>query len=414
LIGIAEALAHFDGQVGRLETTSLTLAEAAGRVMAEAAVSTIDLPPFSQSAMDGFAVRAADTLSAGESSPVRLDVVLSSAAGSGDEPSALGPGQAARILTGARLPGGADAVARQEIVTRDEGSLLLTRPLEPGCEVRWQGEELSRGDTLLAAGTRLGSGALAALAHAGVAAVSVSRRPRVSCVVTGDELVAAGRPLENGQIYSANDVLVSSWLRSFAGIDAEIARAADTLHDTRDVLERALDASDLVITTGGVSVGDRDHVIAAAQSLGVETVFWRVRQLPGKPLYFGVRRPDGQRRNHAALVLGLPGNPGSVFACLLVHVRRVLDLLEGVSAPGPQLQRGLLTEPVPRNAQRARWVRCSLGTDEAGSVRLTPLRQQASHMISNLGECAALALVPEGMGHLQAGAAVDYLPNTAP
>lgn len=413
MISIVEALAHYEGHVGRLEAISLTLAEAAGRVTAGTAVSVIDLPPFSQSAMDGYAVRAADTLSASEATPARLAVVLSSAAGSRDEPSSLEPGQAARILTGARLPGGADAVARQEIVRRDEDSIVLARPVEPGCDVRWQGEELTRGDTLYRAGTRLGSGALAALAHAGLAAVSVIRRPRVSCVVTGDELVAAGRPLESGQIYSANDVLVAHWLRSYAGIEAVIAHTADTLQDTQDALARALDASDLVITTGGVSVGDRDHVIAAAQALGVETVFWRVRQLPGKPLYFGVRRSDGRRRKHAALVLGLPGNPGSVFACLLVHVRRVLDLLEGVSTPGPRLRRGVLTEPVPRNAQRARWVRCRLGTDEAGSVRLTPLRHQSSHMISNLGDCSALALVPEGAGNLRAGVAVDFLSNTA-
>lgn len=402
MIPIDEALRSYDDRVAPLPEVELPLEEALGRVLAQGEASATDLPPFRQSAMDGYALRAEDTRGATPDAPARLELAGVRPAGPVEDPPGLGPGEAVRIFTGGHLPEGADAVLRQEEAAVEDGELRVAATVDPGTAVRERGEELREGAPLAPAGARLSAGHLGALAVTGVDRVRVRRAPRVRLLTTGDEVVGRGRPLEPGQVYDANTPLVLGWLREQRADVAGAHHVADDPEATREALSEALAGADLVLTTGGVSVGDRDYVLEAAEGAGVERVFWRVRQKPGKPLFFGVSE-DG-------LLLGLPGNPGSVHACLVTHVRRVLDLLEGVAEPGPRMRPGRLGADFPLNAAREWWVRCEVELRGDGEVWLEPLERQASHMIGDLGRAEALARLPRGEGEVERGTTVPWTP----
>lgn len=401
MITLDEAFAAYPERISPADPEERPLQRCAGRVLAEPAASRTDLPPFRQSAMDGYALRAADTAGAAGDGPVELALTGTRPAGPTGQEMAVGPGEAVRIFTGARLPAGADAVLRQEEAGVEGETLRVGRPMEEGEAVRDRGEELRRGTTLAEAGTRLTSGHLGGLAAAGVDRVAVRPAPRVRLFVTGDEVVDTGPALEPGEVYDANTPLVSGWLEG-RGLEVTDGRLSDDPAATRDALAAALEEADLVLTTGGVSVGDRDFVLEAARAAGVEEVFWRVRQKPGKPLFFGVR--DG------SVLLGLPGNPGSVHACLATHVRRVLGLLEGEAEPGPRMEPGVLADDFPLNPEREWWARCRVEISPEGEVGLAPLGRQASHMIAHLGRAEALARLPRGEGKAEAGTVVPWTP----
>jgi molybdopterin molybdotransferase len=196
--------------------------------------------------------------------------------------------------------------------------------------------------------------------------------------------------------------MITSWLQAHGYHPMAATHLTDDLKGTEEALRDALQHLDVVITAGGVSVGERDFVMKAAQNLGVREVFWRIRQKPGKPLFFGMLNEKP--------LLGLPGNPGSVFVCLVTHVRRVLDLLERVSSPGPHFHTGRLSEPLELTREREWWVRCRVEFSPEGEAWLIPLPHQSSHMITNLTECTALARLPEGEGVLERGSVVPWTP----
>lgn len=405
MIPIDEAFSAYRRHVSPLPESELALDRARSRVLARDVTSATDLPPFRQSAMDGYALRSSDTEGASASDPAVLSLAGVRPAGPSEGELRVEDGQAARIFTGAPVPEGADAVLRQEDAEVREDAILVRGPVEAGTAVRGRGEEIERGTTLAEAGTRLTPGHLGGLAVAGVDRVPVRRTPRVRVFVTGDEVVDRGAPLEPGEVYDANTPLVVGWLEG-RDVPVEAAgRLPDEPEATRDALADALAASDLVVTTGGVSVGDRDFVLGAADRAGVEEVFWRVRQKPGKPLFFGVL--DG------TVLLGLPGNPGSVHACLVTHVRRVLGLLEGEEDPGPRMEPGRLADDFPLNPRREWWVRCRVDVRGDGEVWLEPLGRQASHMIADLGRAEALARLPRGEGELESGSTVRWTPAAA-
>lgn len=378
LIALAEALALYPQSLKSLPAHTVPLTESLGQVLAQAVASNTDLPLFTQSAVDGYALRSGDA-----AQTLRL---------SGEIPAGrfatetLQPGTAMRILTGGALPEGADTVARQEIVERSGDSIRLTKPVTVGADTRYRGEELKQGAVIAEIGQRLHSGLLAALAMAGVSQVSVRRRPRIALLVTGDEIARIGSTLKPGQVYDANGPLMQSWFTERGYPGPVVHYVPDRPDAVEQALSNALADADLIISSGGVSVGDRDYLPQLAPKLGVQKIFWNVAQKPGKPLWFGVK--DGKA------FLGLPGNPGAVLIGLIVHVSCVLGVLEGRATPQPEWCMGVLDAPVKADAHRDRLVRMSLRYDDAGCMRLKSLPRQDSHMLSNLARAGALVWLP--------------------
>ena len=392
LISLEEALARIFEQVRPLDAEPVPLAAAAGRVIAEDARSPVDLPPFASSAMDGFAVRSGDT-------PGRLPIVARIAAGV-PAPRALEPGQAMGIATGGVVPDGADAVIPIEYVVENDNNVEIEQVVGQGDNVRPRGSDVSAGDLVVAQGSRLGPAQIGALAAAGLVEVSATRRPRVVVLATGTELRRPGEPLGPGEVYEANGVLLATAFAS-AGADVEIlATVADDASAHRRALESGL-AADVLVTSGGVSVGPHDLVRGLLAELGVEEIFWGVAVKPGKPLAFGVRG--------STLVFGLPGNPVSSLVGAEVFVRPALLALQGASVPGPVYSAGSLASAIRRNAQRDEFVRARSVPAPTGVV-LEPITGQESHMIARAATADALVHAPRGDGELAAGETVRYLP----
>jgi molybdopterin molybdotransferase len=391
LISIEEALRLVLERARRLPEESSGIEGAFGRVLADNVVSAVDLPPFDSSAMDGFALRSSDT-------PGRLPVVHRIPAGT-PAPRSLEAGEAMGIATGAVVPGGADAVIPLEYVVESDNTIEIEHPVEPGANVRPTGGDIAAGETVVEAGARLEARHLAALAAAGIPEVRVARRPRAAVVVTGSELRRPGEALAPGQIYEANGILLEAQLAS-AGADVERASSvADEEVAHREALERGLDA-DVLVTSGGVSVGPHDLVRAILAELGVEEVFWGVSVKPGKPISFGVA---GDR-----LVFGLPGNPVSVLVGFELFVRPALLALQGSVDPGPRFERGVLGSQLARNPVRDELVRARVQRRSEGPV-VEPLAGRESHMIVRAAGADALVLIPRGDGALAGGEPVEFL-----
>lgn len=378
MIEPAEALELLRRAVEPLPAHTVPLSDAHRCVLASAVRSGTDLPPFRQSAVDGYALRVADLGDA-----MSLPVGEAIAAAPREAFPTLSAGSCARIFTGGPVPSGADAVVMQEDVEREGDVATFTGDIRVGQHIREQGEEVGAGDEIVASGTRMDAARRAAVSMAGVDRVTVSRRPRVIAWVGGDEIVSPGVPLRPGQVYDANGPLLESWFAEH-GLAVDVRRLPDSLDATRTALRESFDDADLVVTTGGVSVGDHDHIVPAAEAEGAERVFWRVAQKPGKPLYVA--------RHGASMLVGLPGNPGAVFVGLSLYVKTALDALEGAIAPGPRWELGMLERPMAIHG-RHRFVRVRARPSAQG-VTLSLLPRQASHMISNLAACDALAWVP--------------------
>ena len=397
LLTFEEAQARILAAARTLPAESVQVGDAAARVLVEDVRSTVDLPPFPSSAMDGYAVRSADL-------PGTLRVVGESAAGA-PFAGTLGPGDALAISTGAVVPEGADAVAPVEIVVKhDNNTVEVGRELEAGASVRLRGGDISAGDVVAPAGTRLGPAALAGIAAVGVASVSCTRRPRVAILATGSELVVPGESLEPGQIYESNTLMLAAAL-AVAG--AEIVSAPAVRDDEaalRKALERGLEC-DVLVTSGGVSVGEHDLVREVERELGVDEVFWRVAIKPGKPLAFGTRGET--------LVFGLPGNPVSALVGAELFVKPALRALQGIAEPLPRFEPGRLGIDLRRNPERDDFLRGRSRSD-GDAVVLEPLRGQESHMIASASAADALVHVPRGNGELTAGAVVSWLRLNAP
>ena len=392
LISLEEALARIFEQVRPLDAEPVPLAAAAGRVIADDARSRVDLPPFASSAMDGFAVRSSDT-------PGRLPIVARIAAGV-PAPRALEAGEAMGIATGGVVPDGADAVIPIEYVVESDNGVEIEQAVGQGDNVRPRGSDVSAGDVVVAQGSRLGPAQIGALAAAGLVEVSAARRPRVVVLATGTELRRPGEPLGPGEVYEANGVLLATAFAS-AGADVEtLPTVADDAAAHRRALESGLEA-DVLVTSGGVSVGPHDLVRGLLAELGVEEIFWGLAVKPGKPLAFGVRG--------STLVFGLPGNPVSSLVGAEVFVRPALLALQGASVPGPVYSAGSLASAIRRNKQRDEFVRAR-SVPSATGVVLEPITGQESHMIARAATADALVHAPRGDGELAAGDTVRYLP----
>ena len=395
LISVAEAQRLILERAKPLEAERVPIERATGRVLAQRADAVVDLPPFPSSAMDGYAVRSADTASA----PVVLPVVERIAAGSpASRP--LGAGEAMGIATGGVVPEGADAVVPIEVVEESEGGLAVASPVAQGANVRDPGGDVRAGETVLEPGVVLGPGQVGALGAAGVSEVQCTKRPRVGILVTGSELRHPGEPLEAGQIYESNGLLLATALGLAGAVPAQLGVVADDEEEHRRTMERALLGFDMLVTTGGASVGPHDLVRKVQAELRVEELFWGVKMKPGKPVAFGVRRDH--------LVFNLPGNPVSVLATFELLVRPAINALLGLPDPLPAFRSGTLGSAVRRNADRDELVRAAVRRNGVEDV-LEPLSGQESHMIVRAGRANALVWVEAGEGELAAGSAVRYL-----
>jgi molybdopterin molybdotransferase len=359
--------------------------------VAEDVRAAVDLPPFPASAMDGFAIRAADV-------PGALRIAGESAAGRPFE-QRVEPGEAVAISTGAVVPDGADAVVPVEYVGRSDNNIEVKEDWGAGANVRPRGGDVAAGDVVVPAGARLDAARLAAAAACGASSVVCARPPRAAVLATGSELVAPGDPLRPGQIYETNTLMLSAAL-AYAGAEVAIQPpVADDEAALRDALERGLGA-DVLVTSGGVSVGEHDLVRAVERELGVEEVFWRVAIKPGKPISFGVRGET--------LVFGLPGNPVSALVGCELFVKPALRALQGIADPLPRLEPGRIAVALRRNEERDEFLRARSRV-EGDAVVLEPVLGQESHMIARASAADALVHVPRGNGEIAAGSAVSWL-----
>ncbi len=391
LHSIEEAQALVLARVGALEAEAVPLAEAAGRVLAADARAAVDLPPFPSSAMDGFAVRAADT-------PGTLPVVGRSAAGL-PAGRALRAGEAIAISTGGVVPNGADAVVPIEYVVEHDNVIEIAEPAEPGANVRPRGGDIRAGEVVCPAGSRMGASQLGALAAAGLGELSCARRPHVAVLTTGTELRPPGEPLGPGEVYEANGLMLAAALASAGATVERLPAVEDDLDAHRAAIARGLEA-DMLVTSGGVSVGRHDLVRPVLAELGAEEVFWRVAVKPGKPISFSV--------SGSTLVFGLPGNPVSALVGFELFVRPAVLALQGVPEPLPRFEPGRLARPVRRSPGRDELVRARSRAGD-GEVVVEAVDGQESHMIASAATADVLVFVAHGDGELAAGAAVRYL-----
>lgn len=389
LINVDEAIEQLLSQAAALsETETVTLQNALGRVLAEPVRSDVNVPPHDNSAMDGYAVRATDVIAEGEKLPVTQRIAA------GHTGTVLAPGTAARIFTGAPVPAGADTVIMQEFCEQQGDHVIINTVPKAGANVRSAGEDITQGATILEPGNRLRPQELGLAASVGVAELTVYRRLRVALFATGDELVDPGQPLKPGQIYNSNRYTLTGLLQAQGCEIIDLGRVADTLEDTRAALADGASKADLIISSGGVSVGEEDYVKLAVEQLG-QLDMWRVALKPGKPVAYGkVGKTD---------FIGLPGNPVSVFVTFCLFAQPFIHKMQGLTK--------VLTQPVkltagfdwPKPGKRREFARAQLHTDN--TLSLYP--HQGSGVLSSAAWADGLVELPENTT-IKPGDTVNY------
>jgi molybdopterin molybdotransferase len=398
LISIEEARARVLAEARPLEAETRAITDALGLVLAEDIVAQNDVPPFDNSAMDGFAVRAADTVDAGPDNPVVLAVTETLAAGHVADRS-LEAGKAIKIMTGAPIPAGADAVVQSEHVEEADGAVKIFEPIRPGRNIRRAGEDVGAGDRVLTSGTALWPAEIGLLASLGRPEVLVHRLPRVAVLSTGSELVDVDQSLGPGQIRNSNSYSLRAQCKQL-GIDAvALGIVPDDYQKTRELISKGLEY-DVLLTSGGVSVGQFDFVKDVQDDLGVERRLWGVSMKPGKPLAFGVRG--------ATLVFGLPGNPVSAMVSFELFVRPALMRLMGYRKTTRPIYRAVISEDVVSGDGRTYVVRVRAWRVD-GVWHVSSTGAQGSGMLRSMVGANGLALIHGGPRGARAGEEVDFL-----
>lgn len=381
----------------RVGDENIALEAAYGRILAEDVVAGIDVPPFANAAMDGFALRGEGLVANAET----RFVLAGNAFAGGEAPGAVASGQCVRITTGAPMPPGTDTVVIKEVVHLDGNDVVVPPGQRSGANVRAAGEDTPAGSRAASRGERLGAAALGVLATLGVATVTVARRPRVCLLATGDELVEPGTPLPPGRIYNSNRTMVRALLEA-AGADVVSARhVRDEPEALREALVDGARTADVVLATGGVSAGEHDFLPRVIAETG-RIHFWKVRLRPGMPFLCGIA-------GHT-LVVGLPGNPVSVFATFLTLVRPTLRAMQGALDAVPVRCNARLAAPLHSATGRTEFLRGMLATAGDGGLEATPYPRQESGVLRSAAAATALIVVPEGTGDLAAGARVEVIP----
>jgi len=395
MITLEEAQATILGVTNYLHARPMPVADAVGHVILDALLSPIDLPPFDNSSMDGYAVRAADLAKAGASAPVTLRIASKLPAGTGAA-QPVEPGTCARIFTGSMLPPGADAVVMQEEVKVESAAAVFAEPAAPHENVRFKGEDLKAGTPVTCLPVVLTPQRAALLAAVGIASIRATPKPVVGLIATGSELREPGQPLGPGQIYESNRTMLAALASQFQAHPKIYPLLPDDLSATKAALATAFAECDAVVTTGGVSVGEMDFVKAAFTELGGQIDFWKVAIRPGKPFVFG--------RLNNKLLFGLPGNPVSAFVTFLLLVAPALLKMRGFSDPILPVKTATLAEPFVNKTDRRHFARALV--DYKNQARLSG--PQASHRLLSLADCNGLIDVPPRTT-LSAGATVTAL-----
>ncbi|WP_057936880.1 molybdopterin molybdotransferase MoeA [Algoriphagus resistens] len=386
MISVSEALDLIKTNTGQLPTVKMSLRDSYGCFLAEEVMAPISLPSFRQSAMDGYAFRSGKI--------TELEVIGECKAGDALE-FELGENQAVRIFTGARVPDQADTVIMQEHVEVDGCKITVHQLPEKHSNVREVGEQIQAGEQVLPAGTRVNESIIGFLASFGITEVLVFNKPKITLIVTGNELQEAGSQLKPGCIYESNAIMLESALKSRGFDSVQILKVADDLEATKKSVALGLEA-DVLLLSGGISVGDYDFVNEALQANGVQEIFYKVNQKPGKPLWFGKKQDK--------LVFALPGNPASSLTCFLIYALSALKIMSGNPDVDLNFQTGVLKHPTFNKFGKTLFI---LGTETNGEVEIYP--KQASSMLISYALGNALVLIPEDLEVLNAGESVQFL-----
>ncbi|ENV63192.1 hypothetical protein F949_02034 [Acinetobacter junii NIPH 182] len=382
LISIDEALALIQSTPTALTAEQLPLTECLNRYLAQDVYSGVDLPTFSQSAVDGYAICSSSENLQGSV----FEVIGEIKAGSELDHQLL-QGQAIRIFTGGKIPTGTTHVARQEIVKIESNNKIrLVEHIQQQADIRFAGEEIQLGQKIAECGQKINIGALAALSMIGVRSIAVYRLPKVAVLVTGDEVAETPEDLKAGKVFDANGPLLKAWFEDY-GIEVNILHIADESQRVTQCFNQLKQQYDVIITTGGVSVGDYDFVRPCSFEAGFEQIFWKVKQKPGKPLFFAQYIED----EHRCFLLGLPGNPAAVYVCMQIYGKVLLDALQNQDQSINWFS-GTLTHELKSDA-RERFLRMQ-AYYEHGQLKLKSLAKQQSHMLSNLMQANCLVRVP--------------------
>lgn len=404
LVEVEHALTLIQETIQQTAIQSLPVSDALHYFLAEDVYSDVQLPIFDQSAVDGYAICATDTMRAGQTLELLAPILQAGQTNS----LVLQTGQAVRIFTGAKIPTGTTTVARQEIVRvlpsataqAQSTQIELTSELTAHADIRDAGEEVTYGQLLAAAGQQLNVGTIAALSMAGIKHVKVATFPRVAVVVTGDEVAQNIADHQSGKVFDANTPMIAAWFTA-QGRQADYFHVADDKQAVTDLLNDLKVKYDLLITTGGVSVGDFDFIRPVALENGFQQIFWKIKQKPGKPMLFAhfqhqskanFLNDQSSEANHHCYLLGLPGNPAAVFVCLQVYVSTALKALQGQVDAAPKWQYATLESQIKPDA-RDRFLRMVV-KNQQGQLMAHHLPRQQSHMLSNLVHANALVYVP--------------------
>ena len=391
-VDVEQALDIVLGSVSPLASDARPLLDCLGSVLAEDVPADMDIPPFDNSAMDGYAVIAAETAGAAPDKPVSLKVIADLPAGY-PPPALVRPGEAVRIMTGAPMPPGTDAVVRTEDVQRGDGTVLILKPVSPGGDLRRAGEDVRRGELILRRGTTLRPAEIGMLATLGRTRAAVVRAPRVAVLTTGDELVAPDEPVTPGKIRNSNLYSISAQVKACGGEPLPLGVARDTAAELEEKILQGIAGADMLLTSGGVSVGDYDVVKTVLARSG-EILFWRVKMRPGSPVTFG--------RIQGKPMFGLPGNPSASMVAFEQFVRPAILKMSGRSRLRRREVQATLEDSVKNRVGVRNFLR-AVATEDRGEWRVRPAGSQGSGILRTMVQSNALLVVPETVGRLQPG-----------
>ena len=398
MIDYADALSQVAAKARRLPAEIVTLTQSLGRTLAQDIRARAPVPPFAKATMDGYAVRAGDTRAHAGGRPVGLEVIEDLPAGRISR-KAIGPGQAVRIMTGAPLPKGADAVVMVEDTQKAGTRVKVLRTVERGDNIGKAGEDLQKGELILEKGDVIGPAEVGMVASLGLASVRVIRRPKLVVIATGDEIVEPGRKAGPGRIWNANGYSLLSLARQAGAAASYLGIARDRNSQLKLKIRQARSA-DILVLSGGVSVGDYDLVKEGLRDLGVRPVFWQLRTKPGKPTFFGVRGKQ--------LVFGLPGNPTSAMVMFHLFTRPAIDRMLGRKCPGLRSARALLQEEITLRPGRTQFLRGVLA-GQGPALRVSPFPDQRSGVLRSMVKSQALIVVSADSSRLEKGREVEIL-----